>query len=361
MSRRSTGVLKAALAAMHYSGASRLAAPLTSGAGVIFMLHHVSPKPVEGFEPNRILRVHPDFLEDVICRVRGAGFDIIGLDEVPTRLSEAAVGEGRKAPFACFTFDDGYRDNRDYALPVFKRHGVPFTVYVPTGFADGHADLWWLNLELAIGKKNKIEVLRDGGVWQFNTETPEAKYSAFHEIYWWLRSLNEQEARGIVRDLVASADLDANEAGCRLVMSWDELREFSREPLVQIGAHTCTHRALSKLDLDEARREISVSIERIEHELGLSCRHFSYPYGSVCAAGEREFELARELGVKTAVTTRKGLLHAHHADALTALPRLSLNGDFQDWRYTNVLLSGMPFALANAWERVSQPVLRSAS
>ncbi|MBN9291936.1 MAG: polysaccharide deacetylase, partial [Hyphomicrobium denitrificans] len=41
----------------------------------------------------------------------------------------------------------------------------------------------------------------------------------------------------------------------------------------------------------------------------------------------------------------KGLIRAAHADAMTALPRLSLNGDYQDARYVKVLLSGLPFAL----------------
>ena len=88
-------------------------------------------------------------------------------------------------------------------------------------------------------------------------------------------------------------------------------------------------------------------------ELGRPCRHFSYPYGDETSAGQREFDIAAKLGIATAVTTRKGLLHKSHVDALTALPRLSLNGDFQDPRYIKVLLSGAPFAFLNALNRFS--------
>jgi peptidoglycan/xylan/chitin deacetylase (PgdA/CDA1 family) len=117
---------------------------------------------------------------------------------------------------------------------------------------------------------------------------------------------------------------------------------------VTIGAHTRQHFALAKLSAGDARVEMQESIIRIESELGRPCRHFSYPYGDEGSAGEREFAIAKDLGVLTAVTTRKGLLHDHHAGHLTGLPRLSLNGDYQDQRYVKVLLSGVPFALRNA-------------
>ena len=75
------------------------------------------------------------------------------------------------------------------------------------------------------------------------------------------------------------------------------------------------------------------------------------PTAASNSAGEREFRIAAELGIETAVTTQKGLLYPEHVHELTALPRLSLNGDFQDMRYVKALLSGVPFALMNTLKR----------
>lgn len=97
---------------------------------------------------------------------------------------------------------------------------------------------------------------------------------------------------------------------------------------------------------------MSESVKRLELELGRPCRHFSYPFGDAGAAGRRDFGIARELGLKTAVTTRKGLLRAGHRDDLLALPRLSLNGDYQDLRYLSVLMSGLPFAFYETANRL---------
>jgi len=87
------------------------------------------------------------------------------------------------------------------------------------------------------------------------------------------------------------------------------------------------------------------SADRIEQELGQRPAYFAFPYGDPGSAGPRDFALAARAGFKTAVTTRKGMLVPDHRDHLTALPRVSLNGDYQSLTYTAVHLSGAPFAL----------------
>jgi peptidoglycan/xylan/chitin deacetylase (PgdA/CDA1 family) len=347
MHRNGTTLVKAALSAAHFVGADGMLAPFTRGRGVIFMLHHVHPEPPRPFEPNRILKVTPEFLESVIVEVRQAGFDLVSLDEVAARLAAGTAAP----PFAAFTLDDGYKDNREHAYPVFKRHDVPFAIYVATDFADGTGDLWWLVLETVIERAPHVSIQMDGAIRRFETGTVGEKSLAFDTIYWWLRRLPEDRARYVVAELAHSIGYDPAGLCAELAMGWDQLRELARDPLVTIGAHTRTHLALAKLSHDEARAEIEGSIARIEAELGRPCRHFSYPYGCAQSAGRREFDLAGRAGLTSAVTTRKGLIARHHARNTMALPRLSLNGDFQDLRYIKVMLSGAPFALWNAVQR----------
>src|SRR5262249_2294863 len=174
MSRRTT-LLKALLSALHYSGAGAMIAPLTRGIGAIFMLHHVGPEKPSSFEPNRILKVTPEFLEQVMSQVTGSGFEIVSLDEAHFRLIEGDYGK----PFICFTFDDGYRDNLEHAYPIFKRHKVPFAVYVPTEFADGSGDLWWLALERVIVRVDRLSVKLGGVQRRLRCGTPREKDAAY--------------------------------------------------------------------------------------------------------------------------------------------------------------------------------------
>jgi hypothetical protein len=125
-----TAMMKAAMSGLYHTGAHRLLAPYTQGVGVIFTLHHVRPEPEEprAFAPNRILEVAPQFLDAVLDQVQEAGLDVISLDQAVQRLKD---GDDRR--FACFTFDDGYRDN--LVTAVLPRPPLP--ALVPTDYPDG--------------------------------------------------------------------------------------------------------------------------------------------------------------------------------------------------------------------------------
>lgn len=349
MTTRATRLIKAALSAMHYTGAHHLMAPYTRGCGVIFMLHRVAPDSAETFEPNRILRITPEFLDDVIKNIKASGVEFVTLDDARDRL---LTEDMQGAPFACLTFDDGYRDNLEHALPILRRHAVPATIYIPSRYPAGGADLWWLTLEQVIRVSEQVQVTADGETRVFATETTAEKDAGFAAVYWWLRQMPENVARSVVRRLAESAGVDAGGIARDLIMNWDEVRTIAADPLISIGGHTCYHMALANLPIEDCIREISTSIRELEEALSIECRHFAYPYGDSGSAGEREFAVAESLGLATAVTTRKGLIHASHRNNLMSLPRLSLNGDFQNMRYIEVLMSGLPFAL---WNLVARP------
>jgi peptidoglycan/xylan/chitin deacetylase (PgdA/CDA1 family) len=140
---------------------------------------------------------------------------------------------------------------------------------------------------------------------------------------------------------------------CRdLCMSWDELRTFAGDPLVAIGAHTISHCNLAQQSEATAREEMTISRTRIEEGLQRDVLHFAYPYGNRLAAGAREFALAAATGFKIALTTRPGMIFPESADHLTALPRVSLNGNYQERRILPVLTSGAATAMWNGFRRV---------
>jgi peptidoglycan/xylan/chitin deacetylase (PgdA/CDA1 family) len=156
----------------------------------------------------------------------------------------------------------------------------------------------------------------------------------------------------MVRGLADRYEVDMV-ADCRLIMDWDEIRQMAADPLVTIGAHTKDHYAIAKLSAQRALDEMTGSADRIEMELGSRPIHFAFPYGDPGSAGPRDFALVREAGFKTAVSTRKGMLFRTHRPHLTALPRVSLNGDYQSLTYTALYLSCVPFALWNKFQQIN--------
>lgn len=342
-------LLKAMLTAVHVTGAGALYRGVTQARGAVFMLHHVHPTATATFRPNRILTVTPDFLEQVIRHVRTRGFDIVTLDE----MAERVLARSRSTkPFACFTFDDGYRDVVEHAYPVLKRHNVPFAVYVPSSFAEGQADLWWLTLEDVVLRARQLDADLPEGRQVFPLGSTASRARCFNRIYWRLRSIDERAARAMVHRWAREVGIDPFQRGRDLALTWRELRAFAQDPLVTIGAHSVSHHAMAQLDEADVRREIRTNVADIERELNVPCTHFSFPYGDRRSAGARDFELVRELGLTTAVTTRKGLVPLTGDSDLMAVPRFSLNGDYQQLSSIDALLTGLPFDFLHVADRV---------
>ncbi|HLW92559.1 MAG TPA: polysaccharide deacetylase family protein [Roseiarcus sp.] len=335
--------------AFRATGLHRLASAATRGQGVALMLHHVRPwRPATpGFQPNRLLEITPEFFDETLETVRRLGFDFVTMDEALRRLSRGGP------PFATLTFDDGYRDLLEYALPTLERYKAPFTAYVATGFAERTARLWWLELEEAVRRLDHVDLSGMGLEVRMPAATMGEKAAAFAQIYWTLRRGAEERLLEVVGALAARAGVEAENFAEGLCMNWSEIIAVSRHPLAMIGAHTVNHRMLAKWPLDVAREEMAASKAQIEKRIGKEVRHFAYPVGDPSSAGLREFSLARELGFQSAVTTRPGMLFAEHAAYATALPRVSVNGEWQNVGVIEVLLSGAPFVLWNRGRRLN--------
>jgi peptidoglycan/xylan/chitin deacetylase (PgdA/CDA1 family) len=342
-------VIRAGLGALYFTGAHNLLRPIFAGVGTIFMLHHVRPGRDAEFQPNSHLEITPQFLRAMLTHLRAEGVDIITMDEVHQRLVERNFSRR----FASFTLDDGYRDNRDFALPLMREFEAPFTVYVASDFAEGCGRLWWIALEMAIAKASQIEAEIGGVPVRLDTSTPAAKQAAFDRLHDWLRRLpGERDVQREISALCMRHGVD-EAAICReLCMSWDELKPFADDPLISFGAHSITHCNLARQTEEIASQEMAVSRARIEGALQRPVLHLAYPYGDKIAAGTREFALAHAAGFKTAVTTRPGMIFPESAGHLTALPRVSLNGNYQDTRILPVLTSGAATAMWNGFRRI---------
>ena len=342
-------VIRSGLEALYFSGSHLWLRPFVGGVGAILTLHRVRERRRDGFQPNRLLEVTPQFLEAAIKTIRRSRIELVSLDEMHRRLT-AGNFAGR---FVCLTFDDGYRDTLRLAYPILRRHGVPFAVYIPTSFPDRLGELWWLALEAVIARKERIGLVIDEQDRRFDCATVGEKRHLFDQLYWWLRARStEQELRNVVRDLAARYSVELRTFCDELCMSWAEIAELAADPLVTIGAHTVNHYMLAKLGEDAVRSEMRESAAVLEAALGKRPQHFSYPFGDAGSAGPREFAIARALGFKTAVTTRPGMLFAEHREHLMALPRISLNGEYQQRRYVRVLLSGAGTSVWNGFRRI---------
>ena len=293
-------------------GVLDLAQPWLSGCGLILMFHRVVEPGSLVFD--RSLTIDSESLDQILSYIRSRAWDIISSNELYERL---AGGKRQPRPFVCFTFDDGYADNLRVALPIFRRYQAQLCVNVAVGYIDRTTPAWWDVLGEMLSRRDEIRVSNGGKIEHLKVETWEEKVSAYHRLG---GRIHEEVNRGCspFGETWALNGIDPQDLSDRFFMTWTQLRELALDPLVQIGAHTVTHRPLTTLKENEAGDEIHRSRQLLEQRLGVKAEHFAYPFGS---CGEREFRLIKELKFKTAVTTRWCNVFPVHQEHLVSLPR----------------------------------------
>ena len=338
MARLKRAFARAGFDTLYFSGMHHLMRPLLGGVGAILSIHHVRPRAKAAFQPNRQDDISPRLLDALVPKLRRWKIDIVSLDEMHRRLTERDF----KRRFVCFTLDGAYNDHKEWAWSIFRKHQAPFALFIPTSFPDRRGELWWLALEMVVAKADQILMLIHGREERLICGSIAEKNEVYHGLYNYLRRMEtDDEIRAAVRDLCARYHVDIPELCNRNCLNWDDIAEIGRDPLATIGAHSVNFPVLSKISGARAQSELKMSRAVIEGALGKAPSHLAYPFGDRHAAGEREFQMAAELGFKTALTARPGRLHAGYSDRFMSLPRITLQARHRI-RHLRVMLSGGP-------------------
>jgi len=335
--------LKYALIRAGFEGISLLGSLAHStkarGRGIIFTLHHVRPDSNEEFQPNRILSVTPQFLEEAIEASLECGLTPVAAEDLPALLADPS--DNRR--FVSFTLDDGYKNNAEYAAPIFGKYNVPYTIFLTSGFVERTRSLWWETAEALLRKLDRIEFDFGQGVETVQLKTKRQKLKAFDRFALFTATENENAAVARLDTAAKVHGIDPLGLAAELTMNQAELRELAEDPLANFGAHTVTHRNMRRLGDEELREEIVESAAAVERYVDKAPRIFAYPYGFRAAVGEREIQAVADAGIPMAVTTQPSILRCENLKRPTAFHRVSLNGSSQKQRYVKAMISGLAF------------------
>jgi peptidoglycan/xylan/chitin deacetylase (PgdA/CDA1 family) len=303
-----------------FSACARLLSPGGArGSLVVLMYHRVLPEPdaLLADEPDaRTFAAHMDV-------VRGA-FTVIGLSEAIERMRTNSL----PARAACITFDDGYANNFEVALPILKERRLPATVFVTTQFIGGGRMWNDTVIEVVRRAQGELDLARfDLGRYTL-TDAP-ARRAAVDEILEKLKYFDHAER---LRAADAIADGAGTELPRSLMMSEEMIRSLHAQG-VEIGAHTESHPILAKISEADARREIFQSKATLEEILSAPITTFAYPNGRPRRDYDaRHVELVKSCGFRGAVSTARGC--ARRSSDLFQIPRIA------PWDRTAVRFAG---------------------
>jgi peptidoglycan/xylan/chitin deacetylase (PgdA/CDA1 family) len=227
------------------------------------------------------------------------------------------------------TFDDGYLDNYEQAFPILRRHNVPATFFIATGFVDDPRLPWWD--EIAAIVRASADDAIDLGEWlpkplAIDRDHPEVAIRTLLNQYKVLPSTQAEDFLARLRSVAKHGAPASRES---LWMNWDMLREMSSHGMT-IGGHTVNHAVLSRMPKEHQRKEIAGCAARIEKEVGRRMDYFAYPVGGRDSFNADTQACLRELGVRYAFSYYGGFARAG-ADPLD-MPRSAIEPYIdRDW------------------------------
>ena len=279
----------------------------------------ISPPPIilcyhRIFEPEtdpHLLSVSPDHFRqqlEVLKRIAHP----LSLDELSLSLERGALP--RRG--VVITFDDGYLDNLENALPILRAAQIPATIYIATGNVGLECEFWWDDLERLILTGDKlpatVQLTIEGRSceWKVGTDfdvdtdwnvlapgARSARQQTFCALHAALRPAPAAQQREVLDQLRQLTGASREARPFYRCLTAAELESLSREPLITLGAHTISHCDLNVRTKAEQQAEIAGSKEQLEKFIGRPVEHFSYPYGScnddsVAVCAENDFRSA---------------------------------------------------------------------
>jgi peptidoglycan/xylan/chitin deacetylase (PgdA/CDA1 family) len=278
----------------------------------VLILHRVLPAP----DPLFPGEVDARFF-DALCGWVARWFRVLPLTEAARRLRDGTLPAAAMA----ITFDDGYADNHDLALPTLQRHGLSATFFIASGFLDG-GRMWNDSVIEAVRRSAQPRLdleslgVRDGG--HCALDSPAGRRRAIEALIGALKYL-DPAARDAAVQRVAQAC--AATLPNDLMMSSAQVRALHTGGM-QVGGHTVNHPILARLTDTEARAEIQDGKQALEALIDAPVTAFAYPNGKPGTDyAPVHTRMAREAGFELACSTTWG--SANQAADLFQLPRFT--------------------------------------
>ena len=266
----------------------------SNGRLSILIYHRVLPGP----DPMR-----PDEVDAVIfnwhMQLLAGYFSVL-----PLTLALRLRLEGKLPPRAvCVTFDDGYADNLEIALPILQAYGVPATFFIATGYL--HSGRMWNDTIIEVLRSLPVGILdlSEQGLGIYRLGNWQERVDVAQQLIKKLKYLPFQIREKQINYLTSLVSTPLTD---KLMLTAQQVYELQAAGM-EIGAHTVNHPILARLDDATARWEIATSKQYLEELLGQEIKLFAYPNGKLGQDYLPEHrEIVRDLGFVAAVSTHWG-------------------------------------------------------
>jgi len=265
----------------------------------VLAYHKVSPDPHPFFEP-----VHPEIFEQHV-QFLSRCYRVMPLSELVERNRTGDIPIRAVA----ITFDDGYRDNYDYALPILKKYQLPATIFVSTGVIDTGEILWHDRVFDAFRFSTVPRArLQHAGIPELKLESLEDRRRSLSPVLIRAKQLYGEARLRFVEEIENALRPCQDESVRNRMLTWEQIREMHSAG-IEFGSHTVSHPILSRIPRDELVKELRESRRELCDRLGTPISLFAYPNGHASDYNNEVKAVIRDSGYLCAVTSRAGFNH----------------------------------------------------
>lgn len=279
----------------------------------ILMFHRINIPQEHKIGANEHLKVSPQYLEEFILKAKLKGFSFVSLDE----LYDVLILKKSAKRLLSITLDDGYLDNVEYGLPVFKKHQVPFCIYITTKMIEKQFIYWWYLIEELILKHD--QVMLSNGV----RIDCSCKQKAFLQIRNIIRFLPQDNLLEQLKSLFKNYSLNWHAYNNEYPLTWEHISSLNKDSLVTIGCHTHSHYVFSKASDQAIIEDVQQSINLMTQKGGKSPTHFAFPFGDSFSVKAKHYDLMKKFDFKTLATTQN--MFCGQTTSTKALPRVFIS------------------------------------
>lgn len=308
-------VTKAACQFLTASGLSSLVSKFDPPRSAVLMCHSIGRPSKRHFSPNAKWTISPNQLDQTITIAKDLGYELASMEEL---IDDFTSPKGQP-PKLVLTFDDGYADNLQEALPVCRKHNLPMLVYVTSGFVERTHIAWWHFLEQLIFSESHISI--PSRQLDFPTKTTIQKQVCFDQLANMFRNASAHHQRQILEEMSTRYGYQAVDYAKDLFLDHSALKTLAAHKLVSIGVHGVSHAASAFLSDSDFQSEFSQCRDFLEDETSKKIKHSAYPFGSSETVSPENFRLTQSLGFDSATTTEHGCV-VQKTKNLFALPRI---------------------------------------
>jgi peptidoglycan/xylan/chitin deacetylase (PgdA/CDA1 family) len=224
---------------------------------------------------------------------------------VPLRSALEALGDGRRLPprAVALTFDDGYRDNLDLAVPLLERLQLPATFFLVPGMLSGEVRMWWEVMAWAFRRSRKHEVTWGGRL------LPTGGQRGRRSVRWAVEELKALDQAGRDRMVAELLELLAPEGqpdDRSMLLDWHGARELVHKGFC-IGSHSMYHTILSRESAEQQVQDLTAARRQLEMKLDTAVDLLAYPNGTRGDYDTSTIQAARAAGHSHAFTLRPGV------------------------------------------------------